>query len=176
MMEPLGSNHVVEDGNLKDVRIATLKECKHDISGNIVFLNMFMAKETGYMSEAEWTSVFGIQSKDTSLPVIERRIHHFLQLSLVTLYQFRIENLITTILAVFDKEKPKDAGYYNKVKALLDILELKDKETKLKKMNVLAFVRNSLHSGGVINRYELDVTIDGFRFNFKKGEKVKYAG
>lgn len=176
MIESLGSNHVIEDGNLKDVRIATLKECKHDISTNIVFLNVFMAKETGYMSEAEWIKVFGIQSKDTSLPVIERRIRHFLQLSLVTLYQFRIENLITNILAILDKERAKDAGYYNKVKALLDILGLKYKDTKLKKLNVLAFVRNSLHSGGVTNRYELDVTIDGYRFNFRKGEKVKYAG
>lgn len=91
------------------------------------------------------------------------------------MYQFRIENMITNILAIFNKEKAK-GGYYNKVEALLNILELKDKETKLKKLNVLAFVRNSLHSGGVTNRYELDVTIDGFRFYFQKGEKVKYAG
>lgn len=71
MIESLGSNHVVEDGNFKDVRIITLKECKQDISANIVLLNVFMAKETGYMSEAKWISVFGIQPKDTPLSVIE---------------------------------------------------------------------------------------------------------
>lgn len=175
MIQALGSNHVEEDGNFKDVRIITLKECKHDISTTIVLLNVFNAKATGYMSEPVWLEVFGIRLKDTPLSQIESRIVHYLKLSLVTMYQFRMENMITNILANFNKEKATK-GYHTKVEALLDKLQLKDKETKLRKLNVLAFIRNSLHSGGIVNKYGLDVTIDGCRFSFEKGKKVKQAG
>ena len=175
IMHSLGPNHALENGNFKDVRIITVKECKHDISTTISLLNVFNAKASGYMSEAQWLQVFGIQPKDTPLSQIEGRIIHYLKLSLVTMYQFRMENMLTNILARFDmKETAK--GYHRKVEALLDALKMKDKDTKLKKLDVLAFIRNSLHSGGIVNRYDLDVTIDGYRFNFKKGEKVKQAG
>ena len=53
---------------------------------------------------------------------------------------------------------------------------MKDKERKLKILNLLQFIRNSLHSGGVVNRYNLDVTVDGCRFNFEIGKKVNCAG
>lgn len=175
MIQSLGSNHVVEDGNFKDVRIITLKECKHDISTTIALLNVFNTKARGYMTEAQWLQVFGIQPKDTPLSKIEDRMIHYLKLSLVIMYQFRIENMMTNILVRLDSGK-LERGYHGNVKALLNTLKLKDKETKLKKLDVLAFIRNSLHSGGVVNKYALDVIIDGYRFNFEKGKKLKQAG
>jgi hypothetical protein len=83
--------------------------------------------------------------------------------------------MMTTILFRLDSEKLK-RGYHGNAKTLLSVLHLKDQETKLDRLNVLAFIRNSLHSGGVVNRRALDVTIDGYRFNFPKGEKLKQAG
>ena len=140
IMHSLGPNHALENGNFKDVRIITVKECKHDISTTISLLNVFNAKATGYMSESQWLQVFGIQPKDTPLSQIEGRIIHYLKLSLVTMYQFRMENMLTNILARFDmKETAK--GYHRKVEALLDALKMKDKDTKLKKLDVLAFIR-----------------------------------
>lgn len=175
IIESLGNNHIEENGILKDVRIAELVNCKSDISINIVLLNILVAKETGRMNEEQWLSMFGINPKDLPVSLIETRIRQYLKLSLTTMFQFRIENMITNILAIFDQEKAKK-GYFRKVEALLDILELKDRERKLKILNLLQFIRNSLHSGGVNNRYVLDVTVDGCRFNFQKGKKVNCAG
>lgn len=175
MIDSLGSDHVIEDGKFTDVRIVTLKNCKGDISTNIALLNIFVAKENGGINEQQWLKLLGIYSRGLPLQEIENTIRLYLQISLVVMFQFRIEAMITAILAKLDEKKARD-GYYNKVESLLNILELECKETKLKKLNVLAFMRNSLHSGGVTNRYELDVTIDGFRFHFPKGKKVKYFG
>jgi hypothetical protein len=175
MIESLGPNHIEEEGNLKDVRIATLKNCKADISTNIVLLNIFVAKENKGITMEQWFRLTGIQPKDTGLDKIEDKIRHYLQLSLIIMFQFRIENMVTNILEIFNKKQAR-RGYYEKTEALLDILSLKDKERKLKILNILAFTRNSLHSGGINNKFSLDVTIDGFRFNFPKGQPVRYAG
>src|SRR5438876_7744372 len=111
MIDSLCTHHVEEDEKFTDVRIVTLKNCKSDISTNIVLLNIFVAEENGGMNEEQWLEVFGIYSKGMPLAEIETRIRHYLQLSLVTMFQFRMENAITNILAIFDKEKARK-GYY----------------------------------------------------------------
>jgi hypothetical protein len=119
--------------------------------------------------------LLGIYSKDVPLSSIEFRIRQYLRLSLTTMLQFRIENMITNILAVLDKKKAKKK-YYMKVESLLNILDLNHKERKMNILNLLQYIRNSLHSGGMHNRDTLDITIDGCRFNFQKGKPVMCAG
>ena len=107
IIESLGDKHIEENGILKDVRIAELVNCKSDISINIVLLNVLVVKENGGMNEEQWLKMLGIYSKDVPLPVIETRIRQYLKLSFITMFQFRIENMITNILAVLDKEKAR---------------------------------------------------------------------
>lgn len=168
-------------GNVKieDVRAACLMTWKSDISNNILILNVIatmnetIAVKT--LPESFWRSVIGLSDPTVPLVWLENNLSQYLRLALVTMLQFRIENMIVNVLNTLDKTKVTRRYEINAEKILGSITVDNERES-LKILKVLQAIRNSLHSNGIHNNADFSVTIDGVLFDFKRGQSVQCAG
>jgi hypothetical protein len=156
--ERLGYPMDQKEAIIEDVRAATLLNVKGDIVIGITNLNIIIGFEQKTIT-MDTVRVLGLEQldKDTGATFLFR-LSQYMQLSLVAMFQFRIENMITNILARLKKEVPRDYG--QKVMALLKILSL-DSNRNLKIMYILQNIRNSLHNNGIHNNASMSITIEG---------------
>jgi hypothetical protein len=82
--------------------------------------------------------------------------------------------MITNILArMKGVEVPRQYG--QKMSILLKELS-SDSDRNVKTLNILQFIRNSLHNNGIHNLAPMTITIDDCSFSFETGVKVSCAG
>jgi hypothetical protein len=164
-----------EPMQLMDVRPATLSILLSETALNVMILNILASLNEGTISDKTFRSIVGIHDPGVTSGYIAQKMSNYLRLTLVTMIQFRIENMLVNILAVLDRSKIT-RHYYSNVKALLDLLGLADKERHLEKLSILQNIRNCLHNNGVHNNREMRIAIDYMPFVFEKGKQVNCAG
>lgn len=96
------------------------------------------------------------------------------KLSFITMTQFALENCVERVLDALPGEQSQ--GYFSKAaERIIEIAELANRPRKLEVLMVPAWIRNSLHAGGVHTRATKSVTIDGASYVFEKGRRVSCA-
>jgi hypothetical protein len=171
----------VKDGNIQDVRAATLMIWKADIGLNIMLINLLTSPLTGKIPLKKFNELAGTDNPNIPPALYSVKAIDYLRLALTIMFQFRIENMITNILAHFNEQKAR-LGYLTKVESLLQILSqddkvlAADKKKALEVLTVLQFIRNSLHNNGYHNNKEFAVVLRNTPFIFTRGEEVKCAG
>lgn len=147
---------------------------RSDVSSIVAILKFLSMGESGAIPEKEFKRTIGsIESKIALLEEINR-IVAYLRLSCVTMFQFRLENMLTNVLAVFVRRIGRD-GFRSKAQTLMEIAEMDDVERKLDTLMILQSIRNSLHNNGIHNNDDLILNIDDNRFVFLKGKPVRCA-
>lgn len=95
------------------------------------------------------------------------------RISFVTNFQFQIETLFKIILSSIGENVPRQ--YYDIVTKLLSVLQIHNSEEKIKTLNILAYVRNCLHSNGIHTNQSKEFTLDGYTFRFEKNKPFNQA-
>jgi len=96
------------------------------------------------------------------------------KLAWVTLFQFQIETLFRFLLKELGEDIPK--GYWKICEKIVKVLEIEKPKENMFLLNILANIRNSLHSGGYHMGYErkdINGEINKVLFEFKHGEIVQ---
>jgi hypothetical protein len=111
------------------------------------------------------------------VPIAFNRLELLLRLGFTVLYQFQVENLLKNLLRALGETPP--TAFYTSAKMLLNSISVTDREKKLETLNILALIRNSLHSNGI--HYPRDksstrIEINGTEYDFEYGKKVSCAG
>ncbi len=96
------------------------------------------------------------------------------RISFVTVVQFALENCIERVLDAIPSQKA--LGSFSKSSGqLIDVTELEDPSSKHDILMVPAWIRNTLHAGGVHSRRSKTVVIDGEAYEFQEGKRVECA-
>jgi len=93
----------------------------------------------------------------------------FTRIGFLTFIQFHTENFLKVLLSNLEDENPP-TKYYEIVVRILKLLEMKDQEIKIDKLNVLAYMRNCLHSNGTHTNRSKTFEIEGHKFEFEEGK------
>ena len=93
------------------------------------------------------------------------------RLAFVTITQFVLEDCVESVLDAIPNEK-KRGSFSKSVRRLMQVVKLKDLDTKYEILMVPAWIRNSLHAVGIHNGSRKSVDIDGAQYVFEKGERV----
>ena len=155
----------------EDARFITLNNIVLLILSAIMRMNVLISLKEGLITEEKIGQVFRISAED--LPSILNDEMTLTKIAFVTVFQFQIEHLFKILLSRLDK-RPLPIKYYHITDRLLKILGV-DNSDKLDKLNVLAYVRNCLHSNGMHYNKNKIFVIDGYDFKFVKGELFKNA-
>jgi hypothetical protein len=171
--DSLGYAKLAGKGLIEDVRAFTLVTCKEDIINSIAFLNILM--HFGERPEQEQAFRILTGALDTSrseLRILERMGEH-LKRSLVTLIQFRLDNMVRNILTTLNRAVSN--SYVINVDALLTFLQLADMNRKAEILRVLQYVRNTYHNNGTHLLKPLNIQIENYSFIFVKNCPIDCA-
>jgi len=97
----------------------------------------------------------------------------YLRNTLTTKVHFKIENLFINILKALSAS-PNRRGFWHISDAMLQQAGIPMTGPEKITLTVLANLRNSFHANGMHNNNDLSVDIDGIKFEFCKGKRVKY--
>lgn len=98
----------------------------------------------------------------------------YLRNTLTTKVHFKIENLFSNILKALSAG-PNRRGFWHISNAMLQQAGIPTTGLEKNTLTVLANLRNSFHANGMHNSDSLSADIDGIRFEFCKGKRVKCA-
>lgn len=98
------------------------------------------------------------------------------RISLISNFNFLIENFFKTVLSELDKTKKPPIKYYEIVNEILTKTNIRNPQTKLDTLYTLAMIRNSFHSNGIHTKDDRTVIINGTKFEFFKGKEVTDVG
>lgn len=155
----------------EDARYVALNNIILFIVSALMRMSVLVSLDDGVITEEKIREVFRIWSGD--LRSILNEEMKVTKIVFVTLFQFQVENLFRILLSQLDNQSIPDT-YNTKVKRLLKILDL-NTDDKRDKLNVLAYVRNCLHSNGIHSKKNKTFVIDGCSFNFVKGKSFEHA-
>jgi len=96
------------------------------------------------------------------------------KISFVTMAQFAFENCIGKVLEAIPNEK-KLGSFSRSSKRIIDVARLKDAKNKHDLIMVPAWIRNTLHAGGIHEQADKTVVVDGEPFVFQKGQRFECA-
>ncbi len=116
--------------------------------------------------------------EDDTAQISVKRLDDTLRLAFITLYQFQVENMLRNLLVALGHSDAPSA-FYRIAEAILNAVTIHDIQTKLRTLNVVALLRNSLHSNGIhtsSNRSSMQIDINGVPYNFVYGDRVRCAG
>ena len=165
-----GETMPASNDEFTDGRAASLKIMLSDLGINLILIDLLVNVGTSNKTKVRAHERYYSNATD------------YLRLALATIFQFRLENMVTNILAQFDKSAAANLGYTKKVETLYDILAqdyvvLKERrERNFKVLMVLPYIRNSLHNNGYHKHEPLSITIYNVQFNFRKNGQVLCAG
>lgn len=91
----------------------------------------------------------------------------------ITIFQFQIETLFKVLLTGLGEIPSKN--YYNIIKQILTRLNLSNFSQKKDTLNILAYMRNCMHSNGVHTKPSKDFILDNYTFKFQQGESFNQA-
>ena len=142
----LGYVKLAGTGLVEDVRASTLINCKGDILNTIAFLKILM--HFGEHPEQEET--FRILTDVPDKIIVEKQLQQMgqhLKSSLVTMIQFRLDNMVRNILNSIKKGSARPS-YASNIDVLLPLLQLSDTDRKNQILRVLQYMRNTYHNNG----------------------------
>ena len=143
-----------------------------------VILNIFGVKYGKRVSDDVFKSIFGIKI-DEDKQWLEFQV--IAKNSVITFWNFIIENFFKTLLISLDASKDPPTGYYRITTEVFDkIPSIRNKAQKIDILNALAMTRNSFHNNGVYAPVppapeSKMIDIDGTIFNFVKGQPTKIS-
>jgi len=97
-----------------------------------------------------------------------------LKISFITMVQFALENCLERVLCALPRERGQNA-FSKTLKKIINVLELEHPEEKHTLLMVPAWIRNTLHAGGIHTKADVQVTIGGENFIFQQGKRVECA-
>ena len=117
--------------------------------------------------------ILGVPNIKDLLSVLED-LNQNAKASFVTMVQFALENCVDRILhSLATGEK---GGYFSaNSKALIDLAGLSRPDQKHQLLLVPAWIRNSLHAGGIHRKSTRTIVVDGEEYRFEKGQRVECA-
>ncbi len=156
----------------KDGRFVFLRNIISLTRTTVVYLHLFdrCAKDETFAM-----SIFGLTDPASIGPQI-RNSNKFLKLSWCILFQFQLENLFQNILKS-SKINFKD-GFWNISEDILKNLGISNRKYLHKKLQVLAYIRNSLHNNGTyINKQGKSqiIQVDKIRYRFNHNKVIRCA-
>lgn len=173
--DSLGYANLAGKGIIEDVRAFTLISCKNDIVNTLAFLNILMY--FGEHPEQEQTFRILAGAPDTRIgekQILERMGVH-LKHSMVTMIQFRLDNMVRNILSIINKSSVR-RGYADNIDALLPFLKLSDMNRKNQILRVLQYMRNTFHNNGThIAGMPINLQIENYSFIFDKNCSIDCA-
>lgn len=101
-------------------------------------------------------SFFGLDNSSSLGPQV-RNMSKFTRLSWCVMFQFQFENLARNILKELGVAVP--GGYYKVTEDLVDRLSLPNRMHTIRRLNILANIRNSLHNNGIHKSHDKKDTI-----------------
>ncbi len=153
----------------EDVRTYVLNTISWALTFALIRFNIYLTLKHEKIPHDISTKLIGIENWD--LKLLETDVK-FTRIGFLTFIQFHIENFLKIILSNLEENNPPKY-YYNLVERILKVLKIKDFEDKLAELNVLAYMRNCLHSNGVHTNPSKTFEIDDHKFEFEKGKKCK---
>ena len=117
--------------------------------------------------------LFGVQDF-AALKSILSDLNPNFKTSFVTMVQFALENCIERVLESLPGEQGLN-NFSRTSKRLIEFLQLEDPIRKHELVMVPAWIRNTLHAGGIHKKPDKRVVIDGEAYVFKKNKRFKCA-
>lgn len=175
----IGSNLVVVQNELKnafdqcgysntDLRGLFFLNTRTLVQFNIALMNIFSVAQENRMRPEVYRQLLGIAKGN--LNDATQHMNLYMRASLITLYQFQVENLFANILARMKSDIPR--GYLRIVGMLLDRITTTRKEDKTNILKVLQYGRNSLHSNATHNNENFSYKLGSTEYRFTKGQSV----
>jgi hypothetical protein len=171
----LGYQNLAGSGLIEDVRALTLATCKDDIANTIAFLNVLMHFGEHPEDEQTFRILTGAADTGLSMQKAMERMGEHLKRSMVTMIQFRLDNMVRNVL---DSMKKGLAGksYTNNIDTLLRFLQLPDSDRKNQILRVLQYMRNTYHNNGThLLGKPINVQIENYSFIFDKNSSIDCA-
>jgi hypothetical protein len=158
---------------IDDVRYLIFSNLRNLIATDIMIFNIFSAMEEGRIPYDSLNDLLGMHGGKPEDAIVRMGMH--LRLSLVTLFQFQVENLISNILLALDSTALTRRGYAQYLRELISRITISSKPNKIAILLVLQHMRNSLHANGIHNNASFHTEINGRRYEFEKGRLVNCA-
>lgn len=118
--------------------------------------------------------LFGVQNS-CDLQKLLKDFNKNAKCGFVTGVQFALENCIGRIIEDKTRQKPP-VKFKDKCKRIMELAGILDKrKLKLNRLLLLAYIRNTLHSGGIHRWDSLKRKVKGVYYNLKKGKEVECA-
>lgn len=149
-----------------DIRFHVLNTIASTLHYSLMRINFYLACKSKKIPHELIVQLTGTPNWD--LKLFEDDVK-FTRIGFLTLIQFQIENFMKILLSNLEENDPP-RKYYEIVEKILKLLELKDIEIKKGKLNVLAYMRNSLHSNGIHTNSPKTFEIDSHKFEFIKNK------
>jgi S-adenosylmethionine synthetase len=92
------------------------------------------------------------------------------------MFQFQLENLFRNTLKELGVSVP--SGYYKVAEKITDRLSLPNRKHTIRRLNIIAYIRNSLHNNGIheaFNKKDTIIQVDKIPFSFKHLKTVNCA-
>ena len=126
--------------------------------------------------DAEYgVSFFGLSDSSSIGPQV-RNMAKFTRLSWCVMFQFQLENLLRNILKELGEYVP--SGYYQVAEKIIERLSLPNEKHTIRRLNIIAYIRNSLHNNGIhkaFNQKDTVIQVDKIQFSFRHLKTVKCA-
>jgi len=145
--ESLGYRNLAVSGLIEDVRALTLVTCKDDIANSIAFLNILMHFGEHPEQEQAFRILTGAADTRLSMQKVLERMGEHLKRSMVTMIQFRLDNMVKNVLASINKGSVR-TSYTSNIDTLFQSLQLPDTERKKQILRSLQYMRNTYHNNG----------------------------
>lgn len=118
---------------------------------------------------------FGLSDSSSIGPQV-RNMAKFTRLSWCVMFQFQLENLLGNILKELGETVP--SRYYKVAEKITYRLRLPNKKHTIRRLSVIAYIRNSLHANGIhkaFNKEDTVIQVDKVQFSFNHLKTVKCA-
>ena len=155
-----------------DIRKAVFSNCRSFIMSSILTLKVLSIREENRLDDKLYVGLFGL-TKDASTSFFNS-YGKFTRLSLVTMFQFQVENLLKNILFALTSKKPPK-GFYKISKELFNLISIEDKSYKQDALYVPAMIRNTFHSNGIHTEKTKSLEIKGEKFEFIQNNNISCA-
>lgn len=176
--ESLGYRNLAGSGLIEDVRALTLTTCKDDIANSIAFLNILMHFGEHPEQEQAFRILTGAADTRLSMQKVLERMGEHLKRSMVTMIQFRLDNMVKNVLASMNKgvHNKGAMSYTSNIDALLQSLQLPDTDRKNQILRILQYMRNTYHNDGThLFGKPINVQIENYSFIFDKNYSIDCA-
>lgn len=158
-----------------DVRQKVFEAFGGTIKSTVLVECLLISFEKGMWDSEKSMNYLGFDVNHTDAQKLIEIFAKHTKLSFVTMFNFQLEVFLKTILSILDSDKTSD-GFYTVINNVLEKAKLEDQDKKFQILYTLAAIRNSLHSGGVHTKDDIEnYTIQDQVFEFLKGKAVNCA-